>query len=109
MQRWPIGNSPLGALLDPRRDVARFARLNPTRNPDVLSMEVRDPKHPEYGVITMIFTRKGSAPGGLELSAWVALDSQNKRTTVLLANHAYGVAVTDNDFRFKDPRGPTRR
>ena len=109
VQRWPIRNSPLGALLDPTRDVARFAKLNATRNPDVLSMEVRDPKHPEYGVITMVFTRKASAPGGLELAAWVALDSQNKRTTVQLSNHAYGVAVDDNTFRYNDPRRPARR
>ena len=109
VQRWPISNSPFGALLYPTREVARFARLNPVRNPDVVSLEVRDPKHPEYGVITMVFTRKASAPGGLELAAWVALDSQNKRTTVQLSNHAYDVAVSENDFRYNDPRRPTRR
>lgn len=109
VQRWPIRNSPLGALLDPSRDVARFARLLPTRNPDVVSTEVRDPRHPEYGTITMIFVRKASAPGGLELNSWVAVDSQNKRTTIRLANHQYGVAVADNAFRWTDPRGSTRR
>ena len=30
VQRWPIGNSPLGALLDPKRDVVRYGRLQPT-------------------------------------------------------------------------------
>src|SRR5262245_34572989 len=109
VQRWPIGNSPLGALLDPRRDVARFGTLQPTNSPDVLSVEVRDAKHPEYGVITLIFQRKASAPGGLELVNWVALDSQNKRTTIRLSNHRYGVVVGDDAFRWKDPRSPTRR
>lgn len=109
VQRWPIANSPLGALLDPRRDVARFGKLQPTGNPDVLSVEVRDAKHPEYGVITLVFVRKASAPGGLELVNWVALDSQNKRTTIRLSNHRYGVAVSDDVFRWKDPRTPTRR
>jgi outer membrane lipoprotein-sorting protein len=109
VQRWPIGNSPLGAILDPRRDVASFGTLRPTGNRDVISVEVRDRKHPEYGVITLIFTRKASAPGGLELTTWVALDSQNKRTTVRLSNHQYGVAVPDSDFRWKDPRPNTRR
>jgi hypothetical protein len=43
VQRWPISNSPLGALLDPNRDVKRAtARLKPTGNPDVISVEVRD-------------------------------------------------------------------
>jgi outer membrane lipoprotein-sorting protein len=109
VQRWPIGNSPLGALLDPRRDVARFGTIQPTGNPGVISVEVRDAKHPEYGVITLVFVRKASAPGGLELVNWVALDSQNKRTTIRLTNHRYGVAIDDSAFRWKDPRSPTRR
>lgn len=109
VQRWPIKNSPLGALLDPNRDVARYARLIPTQSPDVISAEVKDPKHPEYGTITMIFIRKASAPGGLELSSWVAIDSQNKRTTIRLSNHQYGLAVSDNTFRWNDPRGKSGR
>ena len=110
VQRWPIGNSPLGALLDPKRDVARYGKLIPTGNPDVTSIEVRDPKHPEYGRITMIFVRDPSAPGGLELTSWVALDSQNKRTTIRLTNQRYGVAVADNAFAWTDPRrGASRR
>ncbi len=109
VQRWPIKNSPLGALLDPTRDVARFGSLQPTNDPNVISIEVRDRSHPEYGVITMIFVTRASAPGGLELASWVALDSQNKRTTVRLTNHRYGIAVPDNDFRYNDPRRPGRR
>ena len=109
VQRWPIGNSPLGALLDPNRDLSRFGTLQPTADPDVVSVEVRDRAHPEYGVITLVFVRKASAPGGLELVNWVALDSQNKRTTIRLSNHAYGVTVADSAFRWTDPRIPTRR
>jgi outer membrane lipoprotein-sorting protein len=109
VERWPIGNSPLGALLDPKRDVARFGKLMPTGNPDVISVEVRDKSHPEYGVMTFIFTRKAGAPGGLELSSWVMLDSQNRRTTIRLSGHSYGMAVSDNTFRFNDPRRPSRR
>ena len=109
VQRWPISNSPLGALLDPNRDVSRYGTLQPTANPDVVSIEVRDRSHPEYGVITLIFVRKASAPGGLELVSWVALDSQNKRTTIRLSNQQYGMAVPDNTFRWKDPRSPSRR
>ncbi len=104
VQRWPIGNSPLGALLDPKRDVSRYGRLIPTGNPAVTSIEVRDAKHPEYGVITMILVKDADAPGGMELTSWVALDSQNKRTTIRLANQRYGVAVADNAFSYNDPR-----
>jgi len=109
VQRWPIRNSPLGALLDPNKDVARFARLNPTANTAVLSVDVKDPRHPEYGTITLIMVRKASAPGGWELDSWVALDSQAKRTTVRLTNHRYGIAVPDNTFRYNDPRNQSRR
>lgn len=109
VQRWPIGNSPLGALLDPNKDVARFARQLPTGDPGVISLQVRDPKHPEYGTITMIFVRNAGAPGGLQLDSWVALDSQNKRTTVRLSGHQYGIAVDDKTFRWTDPRRPVTR
>ncbi|MDE2560843.1 MAG: outer membrane lipoprotein carrier protein LolA [Sphingomonadales bacterium] len=108
VQRWPIRNSPLGALLDPNRDVARYARLIPTGHPDVLSLEVKDPRHPEYGTITMIFMRSAAAPDGWQLDSWVALDSQNKRTTVRLSGQQYGIAVPENTFRWNDPRPNSR-
>jgi len=109
VQSWPISNSPLGALLDPRRDVSRYGKLQATGNPDVVSIEVRDSARPEYGVMTLVFVRKPSAPGGLELVSWVALDSQNRRTTIRLSNHAYGIDVPNNTFRYNDPRGASRR
>ena len=109
VDRWPISNSPLGALLDPKRDVKRYGRLVPTANPDVLSIEVKDTRKPEYGTITLIFVRDAGAPGGLELTSWVALDAQNKRTTVRLSNQRYGVAVADSAFTYRDPRRTSRR
>lgn len=109
VQRWPIKNSPLGALLDPSRDVKKYGKLLPTGHDDVVSIEVRDTSHPEYGVITLIFARDTASPGGLKLTHWVALDSQNHRTTVRLRNHRYGVAVADSAFTFKDPRRTSRR
>ncbi len=109
VQRWPIKNSPLGVLLDPNRDIKRYGKLIPTGNPDVVSIEVRDPKRPEFGRITMVFIRNATAPGGLQLTNWVALDAQNNRTTVRLRNHRYGVAVADSAFKFNDPRRTSRR
>lgn len=109
VQRWPISNSPLGALFDPDRDVAKYGKLIDTGNPGLVAVEVRDKAHPEYGVITLVFVRKASAPGGLELTSWAALDAQNNRTRVSLANHQYGLAVPDSTFRYNDPRRPARR
>ena len=109
VQRWPIKNSPLGALLDPNRDVMQYGKLVASSNSNVVSVEVRDRKHPEYGVITMVFIRKPGAPGGLELSSWATLDAQNTRTIVTLTNQQYGIAVPDSTFRFNDPRGAGKR
>ncbi|WP_254913010.1 LolA family protein [Novosphingobium sp. B 225] len=109
VQRWPIRNSPLGALLDPTRDVAKYGKLLPSARPGVVSIAVVDKAHPEYGAITLFFIRKPGAPGGLELSSWASVDSQNNRTVIDLTNQQYGVAVGDNTFRFNDPRQSGRR
>lgn len=104
VQRWPIGNSPLGALLDPSKDLSKFGKVVPTGDPSILSVEARDPKRPEFGTITMIFKRDAGSPAGLQLYGWVALDSQNNRTAVRLTNQRYGAAVADSTFRWTDPR-----
>ena len=109
VERWPIGNSPLGALLDPSRDVKRYGKLIPTTNPNVISVEVKDPKKPEFGTMTLVFVRDPGAPGGLELNSWVAHDAQNQRTTVRLSNQRYGMSVADSTFSYRDPRRTSRR
>ncbi|HEU0045526.1 outer membrane lipoprotein carrier protein LolA [Sphingomonas sp.] len=104
VQRWPVKNSPLGVLLDPKRDIGRYARVVPTGAAQVVSVEANDPKHPEYGRITLVFARNPGGPAGLILQGWVALDSQGNRTTVRLTNQRFGVAVGDDSFRWNDPR-----
>ncbi|QGP79603.1 LolA family protein [Sphingobium sp. CAP-1] len=104
VQRWPIGNSPLGALLDPTKDLSKFGKVVPSGDPSILSVQARDPKRPEFGTITMVFKRDAGSPAGLQLYGWVALDSQNNRTSVRLTNQRYGVPVADSAFRWIDPR-----
>ena len=104
VQRWPIGNSPLAALLDPSRDMTRFARVIPMADPRIVFVEARDPRRPEYGTLTLAFAREGGAPGGLRLQGWIALDGQNNRTSVRLSNQRFNVAVGDEAFRWRDPR-----
>jgi outer membrane lipoprotein-sorting protein len=104
VQRWPIGNSPLGILLDPSRDMSKVARIVNGGDPRIVSVDASDPRHPEYGRINMIFVRDGGAPGGLMLTGWVALDSQNNRTTVRLSNQRFNAPVSDGTFRWNDPR-----
>ncbi|MFB0612139.1 LolA family protein [Aurantiacibacter poecillastricola] len=109
VERYPISDSPLGALLNPDRDIRRYGSVQPSTGNGVVSIQVADPDRPEFPAITMIFTENASAPGGLQLASWVALDSQNQRTTVRLRNHRYGMNVSDSEFRFRDPRRSTRR
>lgn len=104
VQRWPIGNSPLGVLVDPGRDVGKFAHVTQSGDPRIVSVEASDARHPEYGRITLVFARNAAAPGGLELQGWVAIDAQNNRTTIKLSNQKFDVPVPDSTFRWNDPR-----
>lgn len=104
VQRWPIGDSPLAVLLNPNADLSRVAKIVPTADDRIVVVEARDLKHPQYGVLTLAFLRNAAAPGGLMLQGWVALDSQNNRTTIRLSNQKFNVAVADNAFRWSDPR-----
>jgi outer membrane lipoprotein-sorting protein len=104
VSRWPVGNTPLGLLLDPNKDIARYARIVPSIDPDVVLVAGQDSKHREYGSITVSFRRTAGAPGGLTLDGWSVLDAQNNRTTVRLTNQHFNVPVDDSAFRWTDPR-----
>jgi outer membrane lipoprotein-sorting protein len=104
VQRWPIGNSPLGVLLNPNRDLTGFAKSVPAGDPRILIVEARDGKHPEFGLITLAFEKRDSAPGGLMLIGWVSLDSQNNRTSIRLSNQRFNVPVSGEAFKWSDPR-----
>ncbi len=109
VSRWPVGGSPLSVLIDPSKDIARFAKLAPSVVPGVVMIEARDPKHPEFGTISIAFA-KGAGPNGLVLQGWTILDAQNGRATVRLSNQLYGAPISDRTFRWDDPRpkGPRK-
>jgi outer membrane lipoprotein-sorting protein len=104
VSRYPIGGSPLDILLNPKRDLSRIAKVVPSAAPGVITILARDPRRPQFGSITLAFTEKPSAPGGLQLEGWVALDAQNNRTTVRLSNQRVNGPVSDGDFAWDDPR-----
>src|SRR3546814_5007952 len=85
VSRWPIGDSPLSVLLNPNKDLTGVAKV--TRNDgQVLLVQARDPKKPEFGTITIAFAKVPSAPAGLMLEGWTTIDAQNDRTTIKLSN-----------------------
>ena len=108
VSRWPIGDSPLSILLDPSRDLSRYAHAIPSSVPGRLLIEGRDPKHPEFGKITIGFTEAPSAPGGLMLAGWTVLDAQGNRSTIILSNQKFNKPVSDRTFLWRDPRPQTR-
>ncbi len=101
--RWPINDSPLSVLLNPNQDLGRFGRVV-RDDAQVLMVEARDPQRREFGTITIAFAKVASAPAGLILQGWTALDAQNNRTTVRLSGQRFNVPVADSLFRFTPPR-----
>jgi outer membrane lipoprotein-sorting protein len=103
VSKYPIGGSPLDILLNPKRDLSRIAKVIPTA-PGVITILARDPRHPQFGSITLAFTESQGAPGGLQLEGWVALDAQNNRTTVRLSHQRLNEPVAEAVFQWDDPR-----
>ena len=106
---WPIAKSPLGPLLATVPDLGRIGSPVSTQDPRVVLLRVRDPRRPEFGTLILAFTKQGSAPGGLQLEGWTAIDAQNKKTTVKLAAQHYNVAIADSAFTFAEPQKRARR
>ena len=100
---WKIAESPLAALLDDNPDLSRIARIVPSDDPRVVIVRARDSRRPEFGTLILAFTKRASAPGGLQLEGWTAIDAQNKRTAIRLSNQRYNVGVADSKFTFVDP------
>ena len=106
---WPIAKSPLGPLLASVPDLGRIGSPVQTQDPRVVLLRVRDPRRPEFGTLILAFTKQGSAPGGLQLEGWTAIDAQNKKTTVKLAMQRYNIAIPDTAFTFAEPQKRARR
>jgi outer membrane lipoprotein-sorting protein len=101
---WPIAKSPLAVLLSPQPDLTRIARIMPSQHQNVIVVRARDARRPEFGTLILAFVRDGSAPGGLKLEGWTAIDAQNKKTTVRLSNQRYNVTVPDSAFTYAEPK-----
>jgi outer membrane lipoprotein-sorting protein len=98
---WPLGRTPLGVLLSSSPDFKGRAKIMPSTDSKIVSVRARDPS--QYGSLTLVFLRSASAPGGLQLYGWTAIDGQNKRTTVKLSNVRYNVGVPDSAFTYAEP------
>jgi chaperone LolA len=98
---WPLSSTPLGPLLSGSPDFNGKAQILPNKDDRIL---VARAKNTAYGQLTLAFLRSASAPGGLQMYGWTAIDAQNKRTTVKLSNVRYNVAVSDSAFTYAEPQ-----
>jgi len=98
---WPLGRTPLGVLLSGSPNLNGRAQVMPSNDPRVVVVRARDPS--QFGTLVLAFLREPSAPGGLMMYGWTAIDAQNKKTTVKLTNQRYNVAVPDGAFTFAEP------
>jgi outer membrane lipoprotein-sorting protein len=98
----PLGRTPLGVLLSGSPDFKGRAQVVPSSDSRIVTVRARDPA--QYGSLTLVFTRSPSAPGGLQLYGWTAIDGQNRRTTVKLSDVRYNVAVPETAFTFREPK-----
>jgi chaperone LolA len=98
---WPLSKTPLGPLLSGSPDFNGKAEVLPNSDSRIL---VARAKNTSYGQLTLAFLRSPSAPGGLQMYGWTAIDPQGRRTTVKLSNVRYNVAVPDSAFTFAEPK-----
>jgi outer membrane lipoprotein-sorting protein len=99
---WPLSKTPLGALLSSSPDFNGKAEILPSNDSRVVVARAKNAS--QYGQITLAFLRNGSAPGGLEMYGWTAIDAQGHRTTVKLSDVRYNVPVPDSAFTYAEPK-----
>lgn len=99
---WPLSKTPLGPLLSASPDFNGKAEILPSNDSRVVVARARNTS--QYGQLTLAFLRDASAPGGLQLYGWTAVDPQGHRTTVKLSDVRYNVAVPDSAFTYVEPK-----
>lgn len=99
---WPLNRTPLGPLLSSSPDFNGKAEILPATDARIVVARARNAG--QYGQLTLAFLRNASAPGGLQLYGWTAIDPQKRRTTVRLSNVRYNVAVPDTAFSYAEPK-----
>ena len=99
---WPLSRTPLGPLLSGSPDFNGKAQILPSENSNVVVARAKNAG--QYGQLTLAFLRSASAPGGLQLYGWTAIDPQSRRTTVRLTNVRYNVAVPESAFTYAQPK-----
>ena len=103
---WPLSRTPLGPLLSASPDFNGKAEILPSTDNRIVVARARNAG--QYGQLTLAFLRNPSAPGGLQMYGWTAIDPQKRRTTVKLSDVRYNIAVPEGSFSYAEPQKKKR-
>ena len=108
--KWPVDDTPLGILIGKSTDLAALGaqiQLNPGGIKDYIGLRAYDPDRPEMGIITVFFQEIDKDT--VVLKSWVVEDAQGRITVVELSDPVHNLALADDLWKFKDPRGLAKR
>lgn len=99
-EQYPLSKTPLSLILTPRVDLsqARMVVAHGEQN-DLTYVTAQDPKHPEYGQITLFFS---SNP--IVLRQWIVTDETGSQTMVTLGPLTVGKDYPLDFFSIDDLR-----
>lgn len=101
-QRYPLGSTPLGILLQSHVNLAEEVRvLSVERQPGVLRVKLQDKSGNAPGDLTLVFDEPS-----LQLRQWVVTDAQGLQTTVALRSIQSGLHADNSLFVLKDEQRP---
>lgn len=107
--RWPINDTPLAFLLKDNVSLETDIKID-GGGPDAFAgstlLTASDPKKPEQGELTLIFTGYpgGEGESAFRLSGWEVIDAQGNVTYVRLTNSKINVPLDKTLWAFDDPR-----
>ncbi|MBO6504717.1 MAG: outer-membrane lipoprotein carrier protein LolA [Kordiimonadaceae bacterium] len=110
--RWPVGDTPLRALLGGSTDLASIGaniEVAPFDNPELVALHAVDVERPELGHITVYFQQQPYVDQKLRLLRWDVTDAQGQITSVELLDSKINVELAEKLWEFDDPRGLARR
>ncbi|MDO8290820.1 MAG: outer membrane lipoprotein carrier protein LolA [Parvibaculum sp.] len=104
-QRYPLGATPLGLLLEEHVDLAKEVKiLSVERQPGALRIKLADKSGNAPGDITLVFDEPS-----LQLRQWVVTDAQGLQTTVALRSIQNGIRANNGLFVIRMEQRPGMR
>jgi outer membrane lipoprotein-sorting protein len=107
--RWPVNDTPLAFLLKDKVSLKDDVTIS-GGEPDLFAgstyLTARDPKKPEQGELTLIFTGhpEGQGMQAFALLGWEVIDAQGNITNIRLANSEFNMPLDSDLWEFEDPR-----